>query len=142
MFFVPVSSMAYSYLPLSKNNKASSITNLFRNLGGSFGVAFVTTLLERRTQFHHSIVVQHLTPDNPLFAQKLDAVAQQLVSAGVSAADAAQQAYGVVAGLANQQAALLGSLDCFHVLGWISLAGIVLALASKAYKSPGAAAGH
>jgi hypothetical protein len=37
---------------------------------------------------------------------------------------------------------LLGSLDCFHVLGWISLAGIVLALASKAYKSPGAAAGH
>jgi DHA2 family multidrug resistance protein len=142
MFFVPVSSMAYSYLPLSKNNKASSITNLFRNLGGSFGVAFVTTLLERRTQFHHSIVVQHLTPDNPLFAQKLDAVAQQLVSAGVSAADAAQQAYGVVAGLANQQAALLGSLDCFHVLGWISLAGIVLALASRAYKSPGAAAGH
>jgi DHA2 family multidrug resistance protein len=142
MFFVPVSSLAYSYLPLSKNNKASSITNLFRNLGGSFGVAFVTTLLERRTQFHHSIVVQHLTPDNPLFAQKLDAVAQQLVSAGVSAADAAQQAYGVVAGLANQQAALLGSLDCFHVLGWISLAGIVLALASKAYKSPGAAAGH
>src|SRR5262249_53571048 len=42
-FFVPVSSLAYSYLPLNKNNKASSILNLFRNLGGSFGVAFVTT---------------------------------------------------------------------------------------------------
>jgi DHA2 family multidrug resistance protein len=142
LFFVPVSSLAYSYLPLNKNNKASSITNLFRNLGGSFGVAFVTTLLERRTQFHHSIMVQHLTPDNPLFAQKLDAVAQQLIGGGIGAADAAQQAYGVVSGLANQQAALLGSLDCFHVLGWISLAGVVLALASKAYKSPGAAGGH
>jgi DHA2 family multidrug resistance protein len=142
LFFVPVSSLAYSYLPLNKNNKASSITNLFRNLGGSFGVAFVTTLLERRTQFHHSIMVQHLTPDNPLFAQKLDAVAQQLIGGGISAADAAQQAYGVVSGLANQQAVLLGSLDCFHVLGWISLAGVVLALASKAYKSPGAAGGH
>ena len=54
-FFVPVTSLAYSYLPLTKNNKASSITNLFRNLGGSFGVAFVTTTLERRTQFHHSV---------------------------------------------------------------------------------------
>src|SRR6202521_4693321 len=71
-FFVPVSQLAYSYIPLNKNNKASSITNLFRNLGGSFGVAFVTTMLERRTQFHHSILAQHIPPDNPAFSQMID----------------------------------------------------------------------
>src|SRR5207249_4226898 len=43
--FVPVSQLAYSYLAKNKNNKASSITNLFRNQGGSVGIAFVTTLL-------------------------------------------------------------------------------------------------
>src|SRR5271163_4396704 len=47
--FVPVSQLAYSYLPKEKNNKASSLTNLFRNQGGSFGIAFVTTMLARRT---------------------------------------------------------------------------------------------
>src|SRR5205823_3438462 len=79
-FFVPVSQLAYSYLPMNKNNKASSITNLFRNLGGSFGVAFVTTVLERRTQFHHSIMAQHLTPSDPGFLEKLDSITQYLVS--------------------------------------------------------------
>jgi len=38
----------------SKNNKASSLTNLFRNQGGSFGIASVTTMLARRTQYHQS----------------------------------------------------------------------------------------
>ncbi|HEY6308657.1 MAG TPA: DHA2 family efflux MFS transporter permease subunit [Candidatus Angelobacter sp.] len=136
-FFVPVSTLAYSFLPANKNNKASSITNLFRNLGGSFGVAFVTTLLERRTQFHHSILAQHLTPENPVFRQTLEAVTQRLVSVGASAVDAAQQAYGVVSRVADQQAAMLGFLDCFHVLGWIAFASVFLGLASKPFRSGG-----
>jgi DHA2 family multidrug resistance protein len=140
--FVPVSTLAYSYIPLNKNNKASSITNLFRNLGGSFGVAFVTTLLERRTQFHHSVLVQHLTPENPVFRQTLDAVTQRLIVAGGSTADAAQQAYGVLSRMADQQAAMMGFLDCFHVLGWIGFASLLLGLASKPFRSGGGPAAH
>src|ERR1700687_2255216 len=59
--FVPVSQLAYSYLPKHKNNKGSSLTNLCRNWGGSFGIAFVTTMLERRTQYHQSVLVSNLT---------------------------------------------------------------------------------
>jgi MFS transporter, DHA2 family, multidrug resistance protein len=141
-FFVPVSTLAYSYIPLNKNNKASSITNLFRNLGGSFGVAFVTTLLERRTQFHHSVLVQHLTPENPVFRQTLEAVTQRLIVAGASTADAAQQAYGLVSRMADQQAAMMGFLDCFHLLGWIGFASMLLGLASKPFRSGGGPATH
>src|SRR6202035_1986787 len=60
--FVPVSQLAYSYLPKEKNNKASSLTNLFRNQGASVGIAFVTTILARRTQYHQSVLVAHATP--------------------------------------------------------------------------------
>jgi len=141
-FFVPVSTLAYSYLPLSKNNKASSITNLFRNLGGSFGVAFVTTLLERRTQFHHSVMVQHLTPENSVFTQRLETVTKYLTSAGTSAADAGQKAYALLSATADRQAALLGALDCFRMLGWVAMFTVVVALASKPFRSPGAPAGH
>jgi len=140
-FFVPVSSLAYSYLPLNKNNKASSITNLFRNLGGSFGVAFVTTMLARRTTFHHSVLVQHLTPENPVFTQRLDSLSQYFSAAGASTADAAQQAYGLVSALADKQAAFLGTLDCFRVLGWVSMVTLVLALATKPFRS-GQTGGH
>jgi DHA2 family multidrug resistance protein len=141
-FFVPVSSLAYSYLPLNKNNKASSITNLFRNLGGSFGVAFVTTMLERRTQFHHSVLVQHLTPDNPLFLDRLQSVTQFLTGAGASSDGAAQQANGLVSGLADRQAAFLGAMDCFHLLSLVMIGTFLLALFTKPYHSSGSAGAH
>jgi MFS transporter, DHA2 family, multidrug resistance protein len=127
---------------MNKNNKASSITNLFRNLGGSFGVAFMTTMLERRTQFHHSVLVQQLTPNNPIFNQKLETITEYLSGAGSSAADASQKAYGLISGVANQQAAFLGSLDCFYVLGWVALGTLVLALMTKPYRSAGSAGAH
>jgi MFS transporter, DHA2 family, multidrug resistance protein len=115
---------------------------LFRNLGGSFGVAFVTTTLERRTQFHHSVLVQHLTPENPIFTQRLDAVTQYLTSTGSSPDGAAQKAYGLVSGLADRQAAFLGALDCFHLLGLVTIATFLVALMTKPYRSGGSAGAH
>ena len=52
LFLVPVNLIAYSQLRPDQNNKASSLTNLFRNWGGSFGIAFVTTAAERRAELH------------------------------------------------------------------------------------------
>ena len=140
--FIPVSQLAYSYIPLAKNNKASSITNLFRNLGGSFGVAFVTTMLERRTQFHHSILAQHLTPSDVNFRQNMETTAQYLMNAGTSAADATQRAYAVLAGTADRSAAMLGFLDCFWLLGWVAVIGFVLSFTIRKFRSGGPAGGH
>ena len=55
-FFVPLSVIAYSQLKPSENNKASSLTNFFRNWGGSFGIAFINTVSERRLSFHQERV--------------------------------------------------------------------------------------
>lgn len=140
--FIPVSQLAYSYIPLAKNNKASSITNLFRNLGGSFGVSFVTTMLERRAQFHHSILAQHMTPSDVNFRQSLETTTQYLMTAGTSAADATQRAYGVLSGVADRSAALLGFLDCFWLLAWVALIGLVLSFFIRKFRSGGAAGGH
>src|SRR5260370_220797 len=71
--FVPVSQLAYSFLPKNKNNKASSLTNLFRNQGGSVGIAFVTTVLARRTQYHQNGLVAHPTPFLQHYQQTLTA---------------------------------------------------------------------
>ena len=47
-FFVPLSYLTMAYIPREGMNTASAVFNLLRTLGGSFGVAFVTTLLARR----------------------------------------------------------------------------------------------
>src|SRR5215813_9300662 len=69
--FVPTSQLAYSYLPKNKNNKASSLTNLFRNQGGSFGIAFVSTMVARRAQYHQSVLVGHVTSSDAGFNSSL-----------------------------------------------------------------------
>src|SRR5215831_5418656 len=86
--FVPVSQLAYSYLPKHKNNKASSLTNLFRNQGGSFGIAFVTTMLARRTQYHQSVLVAHTTPFDPQYQSTLNSLTHYFVSRGYTVPDA------------------------------------------------------
>ena len=50
--FVPINTAAYAFLPRDKNNAASGLMNLARNIGGSVGISVVTTLLDRRSQVH------------------------------------------------------------------------------------------
>src|SRR5580692_1595385 len=126
--FVPVSQLAYSYLPKDKNNKASSLTNLFRNQGGSFGIAFVTTLLARRTQYHQSVLVAHATPYDPPYRERLASLSRHFASSGFSTADEAVHAKAQLAHVLLQQASFLSFLDCFWALGWACLIGAPLVL--------------
>src|SRR5208282_4875657 len=124
--FVPVSQLAYSYLPKNKNNKASSLTNLFRNQGGSFGIAFVTTLLARRTQYHQSILVTHSTPFDNNYRKLLDTLTAYFSTHGFSHPDAVVHAQAQAFSLLERQATFQAFLDCFTALGWIVMMGVPL----------------
>jgi DHA2 family multidrug resistance protein len=50
--FVPISTVAFAFIPKERTNYATGLFNLARNVGGSAGIATVTTLLARRAQFH------------------------------------------------------------------------------------------
>src|SRR5579859_1894698 len=140
--FVPTSQLAYSYLPKNKNNKASSLTNLFRNQGGSFGIAFVTTMLERRTQFHRSVLAAHVTSTDVNLRAWLANVTAQFAQRGYSTADAAVHALAQADAILQRQAAFLASMDCFWLLGAIALTGPVLALFIRKFQKSGGGAAH
>ena len=140
--FVPVSQLAYSFLPKNKNNKASSLTNLFRNQGGSVGIAFVTTLLARRTQYHQSVLVAHATPFEQHYRETLGALSRYFVTHGFTAPDAALHAKAQLARIIQQQASLLGFLDCFWLLGCACIIGAPLVFFTRKVRSVGSAAGH
>ena len=63
--FVPINTAAYAFLPRDKNNAASGLMNLARNIGGSVGISVVTTMLDRRTQMHFTDLSSNLTAANP-----------------------------------------------------------------------------
>lgn len=67
LFFVPLSAATYVGIPREEMGNASGIFNLLRNLGGSFGVAFSTTVLAQRSEVHQSFLVENITPYNKAF---------------------------------------------------------------------------
>ena len=140
--FVPVSQLAYSFLPKNKNNKASSITNLFRNQGGSMGIAFVTTLLARRTQYHQSVLVAHATPLQQRYQETLERFSGYFLIHGFTAPDAAVHAKAQLVRIIQQQAALLGFLDCFWMLGCACLIGAPLIFLARKATTAGPGAAH
>jgi MFS transporter, DHA2 family, multidrug resistance protein len=140
--FVPINTAAYSYLPREKNNAASGLMNLARNIGGSVGISFVTTMLDRRTQKHLSDLVGHLTSGNAQFQAMVRGVAQSLIARGTSAADAQQQAYGVVQNIVQRQATMLAYIDNFYILAAIILTMVPFVFLMKRTKSSGEMAVH
>lgn len=115
--FVPINTAAYSFLPPGKNNDASGLINLARNIGGSVGISVVTTLLSRRTQVHQSNLSAHIHSGNGTFAAMMASATRMFMARGSSAFEASRQAYGLVAARINQQATMLAYLDNFWMLG-------------------------
>jgi DHA2 family multidrug resistance protein len=62
LVFVPISTVAYSTLPMAKRTEAAGIFSLIRNIGSSVGISIVMTLLARNTQINHAEIASRLTP--------------------------------------------------------------------------------
>lgn len=133
-FFVPLSVIAYSELKPSQNNKASSITNFFRNWGGSFGIAFINTLSDRRLNFHQSTVGANLPPSSPTLQQQVIQATAYLRAHGFSLADAQSAAYARFYSQLQAHAHLLAFMDCFYIIGIVTLIAAPLVLLTKSFK--------
>ena len=115
--FVPINTSAYAFLPRDKNNAASGLMNLARNIGGSVGISVVTTMLDRRTQYHQARLSEHLSAANPAFQGILQGTTHALMARGFSPADAAHKAYGLLQATVYRQANMLAYIDNFWFLG-------------------------
>jgi DHA2 family multidrug resistance protein len=120
--FVPINTMAFATVPRPKMGSATGLINLARNIGGSSGIAIVTTILARRTQFHQARLVEHLTPFDPAYQRALAGIAHTM-GGGPGGQGMAQ---GMIYGMVQQQSAMLAFVDSFWVLGVIFLAVIPL----------------
>jgi DHA2 family multidrug resistance protein len=136
-FFVPLSVISYSQLRPDQNNKASSLTNFFRNWGGSFGIAFITTVSERRQNFHQATVGGNLNSSSHYLQQAINQTAAYLQSHGFSPADAVTAAYARYYNQLHAQTQLLAFMDCFHIIGIITLIAAPLVLFTKNFKTGG-----
>ena len=130
------------FLPKDKNNAASGLINLSRNIGGSVGISVVTTVLDRRTQYHQSQLVDHVNAGSGQMHAMINAMTHLFVSRGSSGNQAAHRAYGMVSNLVTQQATMLAYIDNFKMLGVAVLTMIPFVFLMKKVKPGGAIAVH
>ncbi len=122
--FVPLSTVAFSYMSLEKMGAATGTFNLLRNIGGSVGIAFVTTMLSRRSQIHQARLTEHTTMYNPIFNEAIQKITAKLVALGQPVLLAQKQAIGIIYSQVVKQSMMLAFVETFWMLAVIMLAMI------------------
>jgi DHA2 family multidrug resistance protein len=111
----------------------SAIFNIFRNVGGSFGIAILSTLVTRREQFHDFRIGETLTAYSPVVQARLAAMQQNFISKGADPVVALNQAYSAMKSIVRRDAFIMAFNDAFLVIA-ISL--LVAAAAIWLCKKP------
>lgn len=119
--FIPLMSLAMSRISPEKMGNATSIFNLMRNIGGSVGIASMTTFLARRSQVHQNHLVAHVRAGSPQTYQLLEGMKRTFFLHGVDAVTAARKANAAVYGMVQQHAAMLAFVEAFWVMGVVFL---------------------
>jgi MFS transporter, DHA2 family, multidrug resistance protein len=135
--FVPINTAAYAFVPPNKNNAASGLINLARNIGGSVGISAVTTLLARRAQFHQLRLTENANPLNPNFNQAVDSVTRVF-----GPGRGGNGPYALLMRVLQRQANTLSYIDCFWVMGLAFAALVPLVFFMKRTKPGRIAAAH
>jgi len=113
--FLPLNLSTIGPLPQEDVAKATGIFNLTRQLGGSIGVALLSTVLDRRIAFHRATLVAHVTPGDPAAVARISQLEHVFASQGASDAVAHAQALSLLDGMVQRQASVLSFNDTFFV---------------------------
>ncbi|HUE36352.1 MAG TPA: hypothetical protein VMO20_03085, partial [Candidatus Acidoferrum sp.] len=137
--FVPLTTATMGQLQQSQIGNASGFYNLTRNLGGSMGIAFVTTMLARGAQKHQALMVGHMTATDPAFTQQL-AAAKHALARQTDLVMATSRAYDVLYQTLDSQAHLWAFVDNFRLFCLMALGCIPMVFLFKRVSRPPAKA--
>jgi DHA2 family multidrug resistance protein len=132
--FVPLSGLTLGGLNGKDVGQASGISNMIRQIGGSMSVAIIGVLNETLSAQHRANILEHVTTDNTLVSDRLNAMKAGLMSATSDAQHASQQALAFLDYSINKQAAILSYIDIFHYMTVFIVCAVPLVLFAKTYK--------
>lgn len=142
LLFVPLTTVTMD--PIRKENmgNATSIFNLMRNIGGSAGIAAVTTIVARRRQTFTKTLGAHINPYNLGSTMMIERLRDGFIARGADVATATRRAYAAVFGMVERQAAMLSFNSAFWLLAilFIAILPCILIMERPAGGGPGAAA--
>lgn len=134
MLFIPITTLALSTLKGLEIGQGAAFTGMMRQLGGSFGIAIITTFLSRQHMVHRSDLVSKLDVTNPLVQQRIQGMQHAFIGKGMPADAALKASYTALDGMITKQVAVLSYMDVFLYLGVMFLLCVPFVLIVKGNK--------
>ena len=131
MLFIPITTLALSTLKGQQIGQGAAFTGMMRQLGGSFGIAAITTFMSRQNIVHRSALVSHLDVNNLNVQQKVQALQHGFMAKGIPANVALKDSYQSLEYMVMKQASVLSYMDVFFYLGIMFLICIPFVLLVK-----------
>ena len=125
---IPLTQLAVSGLHQRDIPQGVALNNMMRQMGGSFGIAFINTFLDHRTAAHRLDLVTRLSPGDPATDARLGQMTALLVAKGETAWEASRHALGLLEATIQRQSSLLSYLDAYRLVAFLSLACVPLIL--------------
>ncbi|RYZ78892.1 MAG: MFS transporter, partial [Moraxellaceae bacterium] len=135
LLFVPITTMALSTLKGKHIGEGAAFTGMMRQLGGSFGIALITTFITRFSQKHRVDLVSHLDTNNNAVQTRVMQMQQAFISKGYSANVALDKAYQALDYSVMKQSTVLSYMDIFLYLGLLFVCCIPIILFIKRGKA-------
>jgi MFS transporter, DHA2 family, multidrug resistance protein len=143
LIMVPLSAVSTAGMAKGRESgSASALFNMMRNIGGSIGIAGLSTLLSVRERFHSARVGESVTIYSGAVQQRLQQSATYFMSEGSDPSSAHMRAIGAIGGAVRRQAFLLAYSDCFLALGCVLLSSAIALFFMKKARILGAGSGH
>ncbi|WP_162127702.1 MDR family MFS transporter [Flavobacterium phycosphaerae] len=135
LLFVPITTLSLSALKGKSIGEGAAFTGMMRQLGGSFGIAIITTFLARFGQEHRVNLIAHLDMTKVNVQDRIHALQRGFMAKGFSPEVALQKAYKVLDFGVTKQSTVLSYMDVFLYLGVLFLICIPFILLIKKGKN-------
>ncbi|KGO88957.1 MDR family MFS transporter [Flavobacterium suncheonense] len=129
--FVPITTLALSTLQGKQIGEGAAFTGMMRQLGGSFGIAIITTFISRFSQQHRVDLISHLDSAKFEVQQRIQQMQMMFMSKGFSASESLDKAHKALEGSVIKQSTVLSYMDVFLYLGIMFLICIPFMLLIK-----------
>ncbi|SFU62760.1 MFS transporter, DHA2 family, multidrug resistance protein [Pustulibacterium marinum] len=121
LLFVPITTLSLSTLQGKDIGDGAAFTGMMRQLGGSFGIAIITTFITRITVQHRVDLIPNITAVDFKVQQRIQGLKQMWMSKGFAPNEALDKAYALLNGSVTKQATVLAYMDVFLYLGILFL---------------------
>ncbi|HXY11667.1 MAG TPA: DHA2 family efflux MFS transporter permease subunit [Terriglobales bacterium] len=119
--FIPLMALSMAGIAKEKLGNATSIFNLMRNIGGSVGIAGMTTFLARRSQMHQNRLIENFTAGSLKTREMLAGLETWFHTHGADSVTASRRAWAVFYGTVQRHASMLSFVEAFWVMGVLFL---------------------